>query len=54
MCVYMTESPCCAPETLWVDYTSIIYIYIKKKIKTHKNKQKKTLRPVTIKLLEEK
>lgn len=30
MCVCVTKSPCCAPEALWVNYTSIKYIYLKK------------------------
>jgi len=28
MCICITESPCYAPETLQVNYTSIKYIYI--------------------------
>ena len=30
MCVCVTKLPCCAPETLWVNYTSIKYVYLKK------------------------
>ena len=30
MCIYITESPCCVPETLKVNYTSK-NIYVKKK-----------------------
>ena len=31
MCICITESPCCAPETLYVNYTSIKkYICIEK------------------------
>ena len=26
MCICITESPCCAPETLGVNYTSIKYV----------------------------
>ena len=33
MSIFIMESPCWAPETLLVNYTSIKYIYIKKKIK---------------------
>ena len=31
MCICITESPCCAPGTLWVNYTSIKRIYILRK-----------------------
>ena len=31
MCIWLTESSCCASETLEVNYTSIIYLYILKK-----------------------
>ena len=37
LCICITESPCCAPETLQVNYTLIKNIYIKKK-KSHKVK----------------
>ena len=37
----MTESPCCAPETLWVDYTSIIYVYKEKNKNSQWQKQAK-------------
>ena len=37
----MTESSCCAPETLWVDYTSIIYVYKEKNKNSQWQKQAK-------------
>ena len=30
MCVWVTKSPCCASETLWISFTLIKYMYLRK------------------------